>query len=50
MNKNPNHIRQLVDFRMKNRQKSKSHPSVGGFLDEKSTKIQITSLSWLIFG
>jgi hypothetical protein len=42
--KNPTRIRQLVDFGMRNQQKSQSHPSDQGFWDEKSTKIPISSL------
>jgi hypothetical protein len=33
--KNPTRIRQLVDFGMRNQQKSKSHPFRGGFFDYK---------------
>jgi hypothetical protein len=41
---------QLLDYWMKNRDKSKSHPSIARLLDEKSSEIEMPSVQYLIIG
>jgi hypothetical protein len=47
-NRNP--IPSILDYWMKNRRKSRSHPSIARVLDDKSSLIGIPSLQYLIMG
>jgi hypothetical protein len=48
--RNRNFIPPILDYWMKNRQKSKFHPFDAGLLDWKSSEIEIPSLQFLITG